>query len=126
MDKMNSLKKITFLSLVLFVVITAMVSCDAGASQEKDNTPKIVLRSYDEARAYLSQVLDKPIPADYKAPDYIYSGMSKDEKYEVFGKRYPQFYGLGSTDLLDSVIAYPELYEVMIIENRALRASVTQ
>ena len=82
-----------------------------GAANVEEEKPKVVLRSYDEARAYVGQVLALTIPPDYKAPDYIHSNMTKDEKYHIFGQRYPQFYGLGSTDLLDSIIAYPELYE---------------
>lgn len=122
MSKINTI--ISFV-IFIFVAITVNTACN-GTAQKEPEKPKIVLRSYDEARAYLSEVLDKPIPPDYKAPDYIYSDMTKDQKYEIFGKRYPQFYGLGSTDLLDSIMVYPELYEVMIIENRALRASVTR
>lgn len=121
---MNSIKKVVLLGVLALIGVSTFFGCNNQAQEEKK--PKIVLRSYDEARAYVGKVLDIPIPADYKAPDYIYSEMTKDEKYYQFGVRYPQFWGLGSTDLLDSVMAYPELYEVMIIENKALRASVTQ
>jgi hypothetical protein len=123
---MSRLNKAVSFGIVLLVAVMVNVSCNGGTAKVEEQKPQIVLRSYDEARAYVSQCLDKAIPADYKAPDYIYSQLSKDQKYEEFGRRYPQFYGLGSTDLLDSVIAYPHLYETMIIENRALRASVTQ
>ncbi|KAA3635805.1 MAG: hypothetical protein DWQ02_09300 [Bacteroidetes bacterium] len=123
---MNSFTKIASIALLVILAISFNTACNGGSANAEEEEPKIILRSYDEARAYVGQVLDLPIPPDYKAPDYIYSNMTKDQKYEIFGKRYPEFYGLGSTDLLDSVIAYPKLYEVMIIENRALRASVSQ
>ena len=123
---MSNFNKILSFGVVLLVAVMVNISCNGGAAKVEEQKPQIILRSYDEARVYVGQVLEKTIPADYKAPDYIYSNMTKDQKYEQFGKRYPQFYGLGSTDLLDSVIAYPHLYETMIIENRALRASVTQ
>lgn len=122
---MNSFTKIASIALLVILAISFNTACNGGGANAEEE-PKIILRSYDEARAYVGQVLELPIPPDYKAPDYIYSNMTKDQKYEIFGKRYPEFYGLGSTDLLDSVIAYPKLYEVMIIENRALRASVSQ
>mgnify|MGYP000043754011 CR=1 FL=1 len=77
--------------------------------------------NYEEVRAYLRELQNEPIPANYKEPEYIGSGITRDEVYEEFSIRYPMFYGYGSTQLLDSIVANPRMYEVMLTENKAIR-----
>lgn len=79
------------------------------------------LTSHDEVRSYITELLKEPIPEDYAIPEYITSGKDQEEVYSIFAQRFPMFYGFGSTQLLDSIIANPDEYPVMILENKAIR-----
>lgn len=81
----------------------------------------IKLRNYDDARAHIRKLTDEQIPTDFKTPSYITSANSKEQAFEVFAERFPMFYGFGSTQLLDSIIANTAMYEVMLTENKAIR-----
>jgi hypothetical protein len=80
-----------------------------------------ILKNHEEVSAYMKAKVAEPIPAGYDIPDYITKGLTKDQVYDTFALRYPQFYGYGSTQLLDSIAKNPLLYNKMITENKAIR-----
>ncbi len=90
----------------------------SAANQENQT---LGFKNYEEVRAFMIEEKKKPLPDTYKIPEYITSKQKMDDVYKVFAKRYPEFYGFGSTQLLDSIMSHPVRYIEMLTENKAIR-----
>ncbi len=75
----------------------------------------------DETLRYMRQIMDRKLPADYEFPDFLVDAGSGKESARVIGERYPEFYGLGGSALINAVKQYPVKYQAMIEESRAYR-----
>jgi hypothetical protein len=116
----NSLLVFTLLLCALWWYRSTSPS-PALASPQAPAATASILKNHQEVRAYMKAKVAEPIPAGYDIPDYITKGLTKDQVYDTFALRYPQFYGYGSTQLLDSIAKNPLLYDKMITENKAIR-----
>lgn len=75
----------------------------------------------DETLRYMRQIMDRKLPEDYNFPDFLVEAGSGKESARIIGERYPEFYGLGGTALINAVKKYPVKYQEMIEESRAYR-----
>lgn len=75
----------------------------------------------DEVLRYMRQIMDRKLPEDYEFPDFLIEAGSGKESARVIGERYPEFYGLGGSALINAVSQYPIKYQEMIEESRAYR-----
>lgn len=75
----------------------------------------------EEVLRYMRQIMDRKLPEDYEFPDFLVEAGSGKESARVIGERYPEFYGLGGSALINAVKQYPVKYQAMIEESRAYR-----
>ncbi len=128
----------TFRTALLIVVIILLGiwgynSISGGRSSQETATTQqpgnysnqtnsaFTFHSYDEVKTFMNNEVEKPLPGEFKIPEYISSGQELDDVYKVFAKRYPEFYGFHGTQLMDSVWRHPVRYIDMITENKAIR-----
>ena len=88
------------LQSLIVLVLTMMFGFIACQNSEQNNTDgtreaksKIVFANEDEAKIFVAEQLEKPIPPDYKIPAYITSGLPLTQVYDTLKMRSPNFYG---------------------------------
>lgn len=108
-------------ALYIAVVLGISSGCQVKKGQEDKPEPQIVLNSLEEARAFMQEYIDRPIPEDYDYPAYITSKLPLEQVYDSLAERYPDFYGLEGTAYVQAVQTDPHRYIKMITENKAIR-----
>lgn len=106
----------------LFLFLTIAIACKNSEGEQKaQQEPKIVLRTVDEAKAFISDNLKKPIPADYKIPSYITSKLPLEQVYDTLKMRYPTFYGKEGESYIQAIMADPNTYLQLSLESKSIR-----
>ena len=75
----------------------------------------------DALKAFVQQVLDEEVPADYPLPEVLKTAGSPQAAELRFQERYPEFYGTQGATYLRAVAQSPVRYRQMIHETRAVR-----
>ena len=129
--KFDTLKTILIAIIGLLIILWGVKSFLGNSSPKKtslsasstanSSNQELSFSNHEELKEFMRKEVDKPIPSDYEIPSYITSKLEKDSVYAVFGTRYPEFYGFGSTQLLDSAMRHPNRYVEMLTENKAIR-----
>ncbi|MDX1476537.1 MAG: hypothetical protein R3301_02485 [Saprospiraceae bacterium] len=119
----SSSKSIYSFFRLLVVTMLLWSACQQSAPDQNSEEPaqRIVLNSLDETKVFVQNDLAQPIPDDYAIPSYISSGLPVTQVYDSLQQRYPQFYGLEGESYLQAIMAAPEQYLRMSLENKAIR-----
>jgi hypothetical protein len=116
----SGIRYIYLLILVIFVGVACQQSTK-GNEQPKEQKQKLVFRTEEEVKAFIGENLKKPIPADYKIPSYISSGLPLEQVYDTLKARYPTFYGKEGQSYIQAVMADPETYLKLSLESKSIR-----
>lgn len=110
-------------SLFMLLALSLAIACKDSEASEKKAQPeqKIVLRTVDEAKAFISNNLKQPIPEDYKIPSYITSKLPLEQVYDTLKLRYPTFYGKEGESYIQAIMADPNTYLKLSLESKSIR-----
>ncbi len=117
--------------LIVFALLTQnVVSAQTTSGESWSTTPTpsssqqsstLILKTQEDVQAFMTQERVKPLPGDYEIPAYISSGKKVGDVFNELKNRYPEFYGISKSQLLDAVKSNPTGYTKMLDENKAIR-----
>ena len=90
-------------------------------AEEKALIERMRRADVDALKAFVQQVLDEEVPADYPLPEVLKTAGSPQAAELRFQERYPEFYGTQGVNYLRAVAQSPVRYRQMIHETRAVR-----
>jgi hypothetical protein len=75
----------------------------------------------EDLKAFIAQEEAKPLPDNYEIPSYIISGKKVEDVFNTLKARYPEFFDISKTQMIDAVNGNTDRYTKMMNENKAIR-----
>lgn len=95
-----------------------------SSSKSRGNALGVVVPTFQftsDVQMYMKDVLNAPIPTDYKLPQSILDQPDYDAAVNQVGDNYPMFKNKEGAELVAAVQEHPYLYQELIREARATR-----